>query len=215
MSALPFAWSGAQWVTPAGELRDLPLVRRGMGEWLAAAVAELDTVQVAADKVREDLRIRLSEAYAAMDMATSDEEFERAYGMVGEVRRLLDFEASREVLARDLPLMHGVRAISSELLSATTARVSQLLSLASQFEEFRAPLRDPAEWVARLGAAPRTEHVRTALVWDAFTLAEPALATSLGTPAGKRLLFAAMDRRFGARRKFGGYDGWRGVALAG
>ncbi|MGW4809176.1 hypothetical protein [Kitasatospora sp. NPDC004272] len=33
--AVPFAWSGARWETPAGQWRDLPLIRRGMGEWLA------------------------------------------------------------------------------------------------------------------------------------------------------------------------------------
>jgi hypothetical protein len=39
------------------------------------------------------------------------------------------------------------------------------------------------------------------------------LARSLGTVAGKRALFAAMDKRFGARRKLSGYEGRRGVTL--
>ncbi|MEU0816016.1 hypothetical protein [Streptomyces mirabilis] len=107
----------------------------------------------------------------------------------------------------------ALKAVSDEILSAANGRATHLLSLASQFDPFRAPMRDPAEWVKCLGDAPRTVHVRTSAAWDAFCVAEPGVVRSLGAVAGKRALFAAMDKRFGARRKLSGYEGWRGVAL--
>ncbi|TVZ94324.1 hypothetical protein [Streptomyces sp. BK340] len=112
-----------------------------------------------------------------------------------------------------LKTLQSLDTVASEILSAPDGRATHLLSLASQFDAFRAPLRDPAEWVKRLGSVPHSVHVRTSAVWEAFCAAEPVLARSLGTTGGKRALFAAMDGRFGARRKLAGYEGWRGVAL--
>lgn len=106
-----------------------------------------------------------------------------------------------------------MREVASEVESASDTRATQLLSLASQFDAFRAPLNDPASWVRNLGSAPHGVHVRTTAAWEAFVTAEPVLARSLGAVTGKRALFAAMDKRFGVRRKLVGYEGWRGVAL--
>ncbi|KNB49185.1 hypothetical protein AC230_28115 [Streptomyces caatingaensis] len=211
----PFVWTGADWTTPGGERRDLPLIRRGMGEWLRDLGAGLHAAHAEAvdararwkylmDQMRE-LRIQ---ANAATDPGAKEYLNEAA-----------------DELARDASYIHipaapidpdvvpVIGSVASEILSAPNSRATQLLSLASQFESFRAPMRDPGEWVKRLAAAPRSVHVRTTAVWDAFCVAEPVLARSLGATAGKRALFAAMDRRFGARRKLAGYEGWRGVAL--
>ena len=54
--------------------------------------------------------------------------------------------------------------VAAELLSAPDGRATHLLSLASQFDAFRAPMSDPAQWVSRLVSAPRSAHVRTSVV---------------------------------------------------
>lgn len=38
---LPFVWTGASRATPGGEWRDLPLIRKGVGDWLADVAAGL------------------------------------------------------------------------------------------------------------------------------------------------------------------------------
>ncbi|MCZ4609607.1 hypothetical protein O3S80_38740 [Streptomyces sp. Lzd4kr] len=53
-----------------------------------------------------------------------------------------------------LKTLQSLDTVASEMLSAPDGRATHLLSLASQFDAFRAPLRDPAEWVKRLGSAP-------------------------------------------------------------
>ncbi|WP_370220045.1 hypothetical protein [Kitasatospora sp. GAS1066B] len=209
---VPFVWDGGQWVTQGGEYRDLPLIRRGMGEWLLAVAVEMDAAGSAAAR-RTKLRDRLSELYEAMPDARTEDEEDRLSAEMGEVRRLLDLEDARMRIAVDYVTAHRTRDIAEEMRSASVGRANQLLSQASQFDAFRAAMKDPADWVARLSAAPRTEHVRTSAVWEAFSVAEPALARSLGARTGKSVLFAAMDRRFGARRKLSGYEGWRGAAL--
>lgn len=211
---VPFLWSGTQWVTLTGEWRDLPKVRSGVGEWLADFAFWLrrenyDAMQLAEDRAELDRQARSAE----MDVRL----------VAAEVRTLVERSAAalrRQAEAIIVPpmtvpleLIKGMESAASEILTATDARATHLLRLASQFDAFRAPMRDPADWVAGLSAAPRTEHVRTSAVWDAFSLAEPALARSLGARTGKSVLFAAMDKRFGARRKLSGYEGWRGVAL--
>ncbi|WAL71615.1 hypothetical protein OU787_08910 [Kitasatospora sp. YST-16] len=216
--AVPFTWSGARWETPAGEWRDLALIRRGMGEWLANLAGWLryenyEAMTLAERKAELERGVRKFELDALMILTDA--------GAKAYAQRQAD-ALRREAAGIDVPPMtvelveiEAMEAVSGEMLSATDARATQLLSLASQFDAFRALMRDPADWVSRLVPAPRSEHVRTSLVWEAFTAAEPVLAGALGSRTGKRLLFAAMDKRFGARRKLGGYDGWRGVALTG
>ncbi|WP_236241668.1 hypothetical protein [Streptomyces sp. CC228A] len=207
---LPFVWSGAQWTTPGGEWRDWPLIRRGMGEWLRAVVAGLNADEGSAER-RSVLRDRMGVIMDALPDATTAEEEDDLLASMAALRKELEsIPAPANV---DPAIERDVRAVASEIESASDARATQLLSLASQFEAFRAPLNDPAAWVKRLGTAPHSAHVRTSAVWDAFASAEPVLARSLGTVTGKRALFAAMDKRFGARRKLSGYEGWRGVAL--
>ncbi|MFD9824125.1 hypothetical protein [Streptomyces violascens] len=209
---VPFVWSGAQWTTPGGEWRDWPLIRRGMGEWLRDLANGLGSAESNASR-RTELRYAMEAARDGMDSAESDEEMEFHIATLGRLRR--DLEAIPPALVLDDPaVVHRIRDVASEVESASDARATQLLSLASQFDAFRAPLNDPASWVKRLGAAPYGVHVRTSAVWDAFATAEPVLARSLGTVTGKRALFAAMDKRFGARRKLSGFEGWRGVALS-
>ncbi|MER7842954.1 hypothetical protein ABTZ03_03285 [Kitasatospora sp. NPDC096077] len=211
---VPFLWSGTQWETPAGERRDIPLIRRGMGEWLTAAAKVMHAVP---DERRrqQDLRGRMFDARAVANQTADPEKQEELHQVADELARMLAFAPEVDRLPTHPALSQHMATIGEEMLSASDTRATQLLSLASQFDPFRAPMRDPADWVAALGAAPRTEHVRTSAVWEAFSMDEPALARSLGARAGKSVLFTAMDKRFGARRKLGGYDGWRGVALAG
>ncbi|MEU4302175.1 hypothetical protein [Kitasatospora aureofaciens] len=209
---VPFVWDGGRWVTQGGEYRDLPLIRRGMGEWLLAVAVEMDAASSSAAR-RTKLRDRLSGLYEAMPDARTEEEETRLTTEIGEVRRLLGIEDARARITVDYATAQRARDVAEEIRSASVGRANQLLSQASQFDAFRAVMKDPAEWVAALGTAPRNEHVRTSAVWEAFSLAEPALARSLGIKTGKRLLFAAMDKRFGARRKLSGYEGWRGAAL--
>ncbi|MFE2546758.1 hypothetical protein [Actinacidiphila glaucinigra] len=213
---LPFVWTGASWATPGGEWRDLPLIRKGVGDWLSDVADGLRwyyAPAIEAEEQRADLERRASSA-----------ETNAAYAEAG-ARALLHQEAAS--LRRDaaaiatppapvaLETLQSLGTVASEMLSAPDTRATHLLSLASQFDAFRAPLRDPAEWVKRLGSAPHSVHVRTSAAWEAFCAAEPVLARSLGTTGGKRALFTAMDSRFGARRKLAGYEGWRGVALDG
>ncbi|MFE3167342.1 hypothetical protein [Streptomyces sp. NPDC059224] len=210
---LPFLWDGSAWATPSGERRDLPLIRGGMGDWLASLAKELDSCHAchngAPDPKRAaQLRQKAEHLLISIDpLDTANAEYIRA-----DVA-LLHAEADMLEVAVTFGEVTALKAVSDEVLSAPNGRAAHLLSLASQFDAFRAPMRDPAEWVKRLGDAPRTVHVRTSAVWDAFCLAEPGVVRSLGAVAGKRALFAAMDKRFGARRKLGGYEGWRGVAL--
>lgn len=212
---VPFTWSGASWSTPEGEWRDLPLIRRGMGEWLTHLAdyyryLNQDALSLAEEK--EDLREQVRTLRRAADRATDAEAGVR---LLGQAARLS--AEARAITVPPLPValgdMNALRAVSGELLSASDARATHLLSLASQFDEFRAPLRDPAVWVSRLLSAPRSAHARSSAVWDAFCAAEPVLSDALGKRTGKRLLFAAMDRRFGRRRRLAGYEGWRGVVL--
>ncbi|GAA2110236.1 hypothetical protein GCM10009759_51480 [Kitasatospora saccharophila] len=216
--AVPFAWSGTRWETPAGEWRDLPLIRRGMGEWLANLAGWLryenyEAMTLAERKAKLEWDARNYELNAR---TTFTDPGANAYAL-RQAAALRSQAAGIDVppMTVELVEIEAMEAVSGEMLSATDTRATQLLSLASQFDAFRAPMRDPADWVSRLVPAPRSEHVRTSLVWEAFTAAEPVLAGALGSRTGKRLLFAAMDKRFGARRKLGGYDGWRGVALTG
>ncbi|MFE7115837.1 hypothetical protein ACFU99_10495 [Streptomyces sp. NPDC057654] len=212
---IPFVWSGTAWTTPDGEWRDLPLVRRGMGAWLREVADGIDAAAANGER-RAKLRYALGVAHEAADNATSDDEGERHIATIGALYRELDAlptpvgtglaDVSPVVLAR-------LRDVASEIESASGARAAQLLSVASQFDAFRAVLSDPATWVRNLGAAPYGTHVRTSAIWEAFCAAEPALVRSLGTVTAKRAVFAAMDKRFGARRKLSGYEGWRGVAL--
>ncbi|MFJ9792698.1 hypothetical protein [Streptomyces globosus] len=153
----------------------------------------------------------MGEARYRAEDAQGDEEQEHHYAEVG---RLIQELESLPAPARVAPdVVRDIGTVASEVESASDGRATQLLSLASQFDAFRAPLNDPAAWVRRLGTAPHNVHVRTSVVWEAFCAAEPVLARNLGTTTGKRALFAAMDKRFGARRKLAGYEGWRGVAV--
>lgn len=208
---VPFVWSGAQWTTPGGEWRDWPLIRRGMGEWLRAVVAGLDAAGSDGERreeVQRHMRDARFAAFHAIDPDDKQWHTDVAEGLARDLAAIPAPVHAAPSLVRDL------RSVASEIESASDARATQLLSLASQFEAFRAPLNDPASWVRNLGAAPYGTHVRTSAVWEAFATAEPVLARSLGTVTGKRALFAAMDVRFGARRKLSGYEGWRGVALS-
>ncbi|MGN5379559.1 hypothetical protein ACQ4WX_26580 [Streptomyces lasalocidi] len=211
---LPFVWTGASWTTPGGEWRDLPLIRKGMGEWLADVTAGLRwhyAPALEATERREELERRAKFVEAGMTSAEAGAK-EAVRERAASLRR--DAAAIETPPAPfTLETLHALDSVGSEMLSASDARATQLLSLASQFEAFRAPMRDPVAWVKRLGVAPHSVHVRTSAVWEAFATAEPVLARTLGTVAGKRALFAAMDKRFGARRKLSGYEGWRGVAL--
>lgn len=214
--ATPFVWSGASWTTSGGEWRDWPFVRRGMGEWLRDLVSVLRTANADAVKVaerREELRgqasdLRFVAATQALEADARTLMLKQASELWAESERIVV-----PAMTVELDTLEHMEKVSAEILSAPDGRATQLLALASQFEEFRAPMNDPAAWVRRLGAAPRGVHVRTTAVWDAFCVAEPVLSRSLGTTTGKRALFAAMDKRFGARRKLSGYEGWRGVAL--
>ncbi|MCX4781112.1 hypothetical protein [Streptomyces sp. NBC_01264] len=205
---MPFVWNGAQWTTPAGEWRDWPLIRRDMGGWLRSLVEGVEAD--ASNKERQRaLRESLDEARNRAEDAQSDEEQEHHYAEVGRLRQELDsLPAPAEVAPS---VVRDIATVASEVESASDARATQLLSLASQFDAFRAPLNDPAAWVRMLGTAPHSAHVRTSVVWEAFCAAEPVLARNMGTTAGKRALFTAMDKRFGARRKLAGYEGWRGA----
>lgn len=209
---MPFVWSGAQWTTPGGEWRDWPLIRRGMGEWLRGLADALDSGETDALR-RRVLRDRMDAIRDALPDAVTDAEEDRLTEVMGALRKELDSIPAPIKVAPGT--VTRLRDVASEVESASDARATQLLSLASQFDAFRAPLNDPASWVRKLGAAPHGVHVRTSAVWIAFATAEPVLARSLGTVTGKRALFAAMDKRFGARRKLSGYEGWRGVALPG
>ncbi|MEY9837551.1 hypothetical protein [Streptacidiphilus sp. EB103A] len=212
---VPFLWDGSEWTTRTGERRDIPLIRRDMGGWLAGLAGALERLpsasaraaELRAQATRENLRIVLGEVEGdKAEYVRTDVEMLRVEADLverGELGKVPD-------LWREID---PIKSVATEVLTASNARAIQLLSLASQFDAFRAPMRDPADWVRDLGTAPRTEHVRTALVWDAFVVAEPGLSGSLGERAGKRALFAAMDKRFGARKKLAGYEGWRGVAL--
>lgn len=207
---VPFVWSGAQWTTPGGEWRDWPLIRRDMGAWLRALADGLDADRVNAER-RRLLRDRMDAVRDALPDAATDEEEDRLMVAMGALREELESIPAPVDVAP--ALVRDMRTVASEMESASDARATQLLSLASQFDAFRAALNDPAAWVRRLGAAPRGVHVRTSAVWEAFAADEPVLSRSLGMVTGKRALFAAMDRRFGARRKLAGYEGWRGVQL--
>ncbi|TDU04756.1 hypothetical protein EDD99_3231 [Streptomyces sp. 846.5] len=213
---LPFLWDGSEWTTPTGERRDFPLIRCGMGEWVAdlAKVLEHDYPYQEQDPgAAARLRNKASHlliSIEALDMDDFEAETTRADAEALMARADRLSRSSFDVWQSITPL----KSVADDLLSAPNGRATHLLSLASQFEAFRAPMRDPAHWVRSLGAAPRSEHVRTARVWDAFCAAEPGLSLKLGEHAGKRVLFAAMDKRFGARKKLAGYEGWRGVALA-
>ncbi|MBB1255363.1 hypothetical protein H3146_18670 [Streptomyces sp. OF3] len=207
---LPFVWSGASWTTPGGEWRDFPLVRRGIGEWLRVMADVCDSGESHGER-REALRLAILDhkfsAFHAADPTDKEWHAEEA----GRLTRELD---AIPALAAVAPaVVQRIRDVASELLSASDVRAKQLLSLASQFDAFRAPMDDPAAWVRRLGSAPHNVHVRTSAVWEAFAVAEPVLARSMGARAGKSALFDAMDKRFGARRKLAGYEGWRGVTL--
>ncbi|MGW1869666.1 hypothetical protein ACWCPS_29405 [Streptomyces mauvecolor] len=206
----PFVWSGAQWTTPGGEWRDWPLVRRGMGEWLRGLAAGLDTPE-SGDKRREQLHSAMRDHRFAAFHATDPEDKRWHTDMADKLTQ--ELEAIPTPVGIALATVARIRDVASEIESASDARATQLLSLASQFDAFRAPLSDPTTWVKRLGSAPHNAHVRTKAVWDAFCTAEPVLARNLGATTGKRALFAAMDKRFGTRRKLAGYEGWRGVAL--
>lgn len=188
----------------------MPLIRRGMGEWLRSLADGLNAAEKGAER-RRALRESMDEARYRAEDAQDDDEQERHYADMGRLRQEIDsIPAPADVTP--LVIQH-IRDVASEVESASDTRATQLLSLASQFDAFRAPLNDPASWVRNLGSAPYGVHVRTAAAWEAFATAEPVLARSLGTGTGKRALFAAMDKRFGARRKLAGYEGWRGVPL--
>lgn len=47
---VPYRWNGSSWNTPGGEWRDLPLIRRGMGEWLLSLVDAWDRENALSDK---------------------------------------------------------------------------------------------------------------------------------------------------------------------
>ncbi|WEV27927.1 hypothetical protein OYE22_24205 [Streptomyces sp. 71268] len=208
---VPFVWNGAQWATQGGEWRDWPLIRREVGGWLRG-LADALSGDGALTERRRRARRQLDAAREALeDAGVSEEEEERQTQIIGVAYK--ELEATRGAVTVQPALVRDMRVVASEIESASDARATQLLSLASQFDAFRASLSDPASWVRSLGTAPRGVHVRTAAVWEAFSAAEPVLARSLGMTTGKRALFAAMDKRFGARRKLAGYEGWRGVAL--
>ncbi|WP_405980856.1 hypothetical protein [Streptomyces sp. NBC_00158] len=207
-----FKLAKAQWTTSAGEWRDWPLVRRGMGEWLHAVVKGVDAEAEASIRERRyALRDSLDAARERAENADSEEEVEHHYATLGRLRQELDALPVPTGLAP--AIVRDIGTVASEVESASDGRATQLLSLASQFDAFRAPLNDPSSWVRMLGTAPHSVHVRTSVVWEAFCAAEPVLARSLGTTTGKRALFAAMDKRFGTRRKLAGYEGWRGAVI--
>ncbi|MFB4196805.1 hypothetical protein [Streptomyces carpaticus] len=211
---VPYRWDGSSWRTPGGEWRDFPLIRRGMGEWFISLVDAIGARDADADEAqhrRDKLERQAKELEASALFAEAGAVKMMSEQAAGKRREAASIEIRPRVVDRGVS--RDLYAVARELLSATDTRATQLLSLASQFDAFRAPMRDPSQWVARLGSAPRNVHVRTSAAWEAFGAAEPALSASLGVRAGKRLLFAAMDRRFGARRKLAGHDGWRGVAL--
>ncbi|QRX94325.1 hypothetical protein [Streptomyces noursei] len=207
---VPFVWSGAQWTTPGGEWRDWPLVRRGMGEWLRGLADALDAGEEN-EKLRRELQGYLLDSRVAAHNATDPDDKRWHQDVADGLAR--DLEAIPAPVDVSPLVVRSLRDVASEIESASDARATQLLSLASQFDAFRAALNDPATWVKRLGAAPYSVHVRTSAVWEAFCAAEPVLSRSLGAVMGKRALFAAMDKRFGTRRKLSGYEGWRGVSL--
>ncbi|MER5529790.1 hypothetical protein ABT075_35270 [Streptomyces sp. NPDC002677] len=214
--SLPFLWDGSAWTTPSGERRDLALIRSGMGKWLAS-LAEVLRSCVFDDRAPDPKRAarlrqeveRLMISIEALDLDDTEAEYTRTDAAQ------LAVQADRLDVAATAGEVTALKAVSDEVLAAANGRATHLLSLASQFGAFRAPMRDPAQWVKYLGDAPRTVHVRTSAVWDAFCMAEPDVVRSLGAVAGKRALFAAMDKRFGARRKLSGYEGWRGLSLDG
>ncbi|MGP3969430.1 hypothetical protein [Streptomyces sp. 6N223] len=217
-SEVPYRWNGSSWTTPGGEWRDLPLIRRGVGEWLGRLVGDVRDFEDRQVIAEQERRAALMEEVRRLETAFSQPHMDPgARDLLVRQAIEKDEEAKRIVIpdgALDLEILDALKAVSGEILSASDTRATQLLSLASQFDAFRAPMRDPAEWVARLTPGPRSAHVRASVVWEAFSVAEPVLARSLGVRTGKRLLFAAMDRRFGTRRKLAGYEGWRGVALS-
>ncbi|MFD4785615.1 hypothetical protein ACFWN1_00695 [Streptomyces sp. NPDC058459] len=183
-----------------------------MGEWLRGLADVFD-----AGENTEERRKSLGDAmrdhrFAAMHSMDGDDQ---AWHTERADAPTLELDALPAPVNVPVTVMRDLRAVANEIESASDARSTQLLSLASQFDAFRAPLNDPASWVRNLGAAPYGTHVRTSAVWEAFASAEPVLARSLGTVTGKRALFTAMDKRFGARRKLSGYEGWRGVSLPG
>ncbi|TGB05521.1 hypothetical protein [Streptomyces sp. MZ04] len=182
-----------------------------MGEWLRVLADGLDREEANAER-RRVLRDRLDAVRDALPDAATAEEEEGLMATMGALRKELDTIPAPADVERTV--IHHMRDVASAIESASDTRATQLLSLASQFDAFRAPLNDPASWVRNLGSAPFGTHVRTTAAWEAFATAEPVLARSLGTVTGKRALFAAMDKRFGARRKLAGYEGWRGVALS-
>jgi hypothetical protein len=210
---LPFLWDGSTWTTPTGERRDLALIRRGIGEWLADLAEANDPTRIA-ERI-ENLRSQAKELHSRLqwgEVSEAEEEQTRADAHTLAMQAdSLERTLSEQPDARPWDLT--LRTVAEEMLSSSNGRAEHLLSLASQFDAFRAPMRDPADWVKSLGDAPRSIHVRTSTTWEAFCTAEPGVVRSLGTTGTKRALYAAMDRRFGARRKLGGYEGWRGVAL--
>jgi hypothetical protein len=220
---VPYRYDGAAWVMQAGERHDLALIRRGMGDWLTTLADIADD----AAEVNQPLPIWLAgelrmQVIALRDKARdsgllSDEASRleaEALGLLDTARILIGAASEQQekgskpyILAREL------HELARDMHSAPSGRARHLLELASQFDGFRAPNREPADWVATLGVVPRSVHVRVTEVWQAFCAAEPALSARLGTTGGRRALYAAMDKRYGVRTKLGGYSGWRGVGM--
>ncbi|MBT2453909.1 hypothetical protein [Streptomyces sp. ISL-86] len=181
-----------------------------MGAWLHSLVEGVEA-DASSKERRSALWESLDAARDRAEDAQSDEEQEHHYAEMGRLRQELESLPAPVHVAP--AVVRDIGTVASEVESASDARATQLLSLASQFDAFRAPLNDPAAWVRMLGTAPHNVHVRTSAAWDAFCAAEPVLARNLGATTGKRTLFAAMDKRFGARRKLAGYEGWRGAVV--
>ncbi|MFD8027926.1 hypothetical protein ACFV3F_04065 [Streptomyces sp. NPDC059717] len=127
---LPFVWTGASWTTPGGEWRDLPLIRKGVGDWLADVAAGLRWYYAPAIEAEE----RRAELERQANMAETNALFAEA-----EARALLHREADslrRDAAAITTPptpfameTLQSLEAVASEMLSAPDARATHLLSL--------------------------------------------------------------------------------------
>jgi len=153
---VPLLWDGSEWTTRTGERRDIPLIRRDMGAWLLGLAAELERLP-SASRQAEDLRAEAAQEAIRLTLGEVEddkEEYVRAgIEMLRVEANLLEQGEIGKVPDpwRDIK---PIKSVATEVLTASNARAIQLLSLASQFDAFRAPMRDPAAWVVALGAAP-------------------------------------------------------------
>ncbi|MGW0630520.1 hypothetical protein [Streptomyces sp. NPDC002758] len=129
----PFVWDGSAWATPSGERRDLPLIRGGMGDWLASLAKVLDSCldfhNGAPDPERAtQLRQKAESLLISIDaLDASEAEYARADAA------LLCAEADMLEVAVTFGEVTALKAVSDEVLSASNGRAAHVLSLASQF----------------------------------------------------------------------------------